>query len=132
MVSIYKVSSLQTAWIVYAACSSIVVIRTVFFMPISVIPSPIPDNYNMDVTVDSCPHSCEKLETAARVSAKSIESNSRVILEPNRKVVVLTQTARRTFSCNAENLGCGAGGFWTTSNAFHPLFLSSLLFTMIK
>ena len=126
MVSIYKVSSLQTAWIAYAALSSIVVIRTIFFMPITIIPSPLPDDYNMDVTVDCCTNSCKEPET------KTEANEPDGMLNVRNEAPEQEESESKTFTFNAENLGCGKGGFWTTSNAFHPLFLSSLLYTIIK
>lgn len=61
LVAVYEKTSFHTAWLVYAAISVIVLIRTIFFMPISIFPSPIPDNYEMDVTIDCCKTACLKV-----------------------------------------------------------------------
>jgi len=122
MVSIYKVSSLQSAWIVYAVLSGIVLIRTIFFMPITIIPSPLPNNYKMDVTLDCCIN-CDK------DGAESEDDEPRVLLKVEDKTVE-PETAEAE-----EEKGqkfSGNVGFWSTSNAFHPLYISSVVYTIIK
>ena len=49
----YHLTSYRTLWIGYAALTSVIFIRTIFLMPTTLIPNPLPKGYRMDVTLPS-------------------------------------------------------------------------------
>ena len=49
----YHLTSYRTLWIGYAALTSVIFIRTIFLMPKTLIPNPLPKGYRMDVTLPS-------------------------------------------------------------------------------
>ena len=49
----YYRTSYRTLWIGYAALTSVIFIRTIFLMPKTLIPNPLPKGYRMDVTLPS-------------------------------------------------------------------------------
>jgi len=49
----YRLTSYRSLWIGYAALTSVILIRTIFLMPKTLIPNPLPKGYRMDVTLPS-------------------------------------------------------------------------------
>jgi LAT3 family solute carrier family 43 protein 3 len=133
--AIYTALGYKMCFTIYGSLSILILIRTLFFLPKTQIPYPLPDNYEMDPPVSMLPgidQDCFACFDKTRNETGSDTGSLAKKQDQDQKLIGEKDKNESSTGCSRNSLQPEVPNFFSRDVFFSPLYFTTVLFFMIN